>query len=413
MRALIQILLVGILGLSSRDATASRVREEFDAPNVTILSRNDLISLLANDANLAEYINHRVEATRAEFRRDATLADPVVSWGMARHASGNDFVDRAQHSFTASWELPLRGIRRIQTSVAERASRLEQAHAALEISELKQLVWKSWYLTQALQHHIELLERTENSLISFRDTLAKRVQLGVDPPYEVIRIDLWLDEVREEHWAMREALRNEGALLAHALGIDASAIVIAPIADLEEARVRQSFSLVHDAEVEVAQRIVDWTEEQRRLVSTQATPTLQLEGGAQIAMKGFGTAVLVGAGLRLPLSNRTKRSLVAADAQIQAAHTERRWAERKASLELERSSRSADRWFRTVVRLEEEVIPRAEAAMAAAEFAYFHEIIGFAELLDAFDQLSTFESQRVSAIYGLMEASADLERWRE
>jgi len=277
---------------------------------------------------------------------------------------------------------------------------------------------------QARQAFFELQRRQQDErlarenaalLAQVRDRMAKRVEVGEAPRFELVRAEA--EALAAQNALAASGLRIEDArailrrLTANALppefgvrGAEPVLPAVPPLADLQGEVVAAHPALrAYAAERERAQRRL---EQERALAAPQ--PALSFGESRDPEMR----ASTVGLTLSIPLWNRREGQVAQARAGIELVSAQLEQQRAQLLRELDSAYARLSILQRQIVTFEAGLLRSAEAALQAAEAAYRFGERGFLEVLDAQRTLRVVRGDYNQARYDRVAAWLDIERLR-
>lgn len=354
-------------------------------------------------------------AREAELGQAALRPNPTLELELENFAGGGEFsgVDGVETTLLLTQPIELgdkRERRRQSAAIALERSRAEQDLAR---SDLAARTADRFLAVLAAQKRLLL---TQSQVDLARRSLAAvedRVTAGQSPATEIHRarlavIELELEISREE--GDLAAARQE---LAGLLGVGADLCVVTgelspltapPLLEELEAGLTES----------PGQRRHQLLIEQRRremaLEQALGTPDLDLSLGGRHFNEGNDAALIAGISLPLPLFDRNQGKIAAAGHRRNQAQAEAQSSLQAARAALARAWHQAENARKRTELLDEQLVPTAEAAFAAAEYGYRAGKFPLFDVLDAQRTLIDLRQRRLNALIDGRQAHVEIER---
>lgn len=353
-----------------------------------------------------------VRAAEAGRTTARAFEDPTLSYELAAHVGGTDFVDGSQHAFLVEWEAPLRRIRRERSAAVAAEVAVTKATLLQDRAEYLDFLRELWAEAAQVSMQAEQYRRLDVHLEELAGTVRRRVAAGVAPPYDEAMLTARQRTVQTRFLERLESLVVLSMYLAELVGEPNWLPVPSPqwtsdgpglLAELE--------GVTHSPAVVLARAQAYQATVAAQQARLERTPTLVLSGGVQLATQARGTAALGGVSARLPIFGAGRGAVQKADAEREAAEQRARWEEHRA----EQAQRQlAHRWthhHRQLERLDATLIPQALQVEALARRSYIGGVVGFAELSDALEALVDAYQDRADAVQELVEIELSIRRW--
>lgn len=364
-----------------------------------------------NDAWQAQADAH-LEAAAAGRTSARSFEDPILSYEVAGHTAGVDFVDGSQHSFVIEWEAPLRRIRAERTQLVQ--AEVERAHAELAQHryELTYVAREAWLSVELAYARAAVLQHSIDHFNDIRRIIDARVERGVSSRYDATMIRTQILRLQEKLEKSLDTLAINALFVAEVLG--APGLLLFPDSDWSPPARNALEERLGDArspEVLAARADAQVARVEARLARKERTPTLGLSGGMQLATNESGRAALGGVSVRLPLFGAGRGAVRKADAEAQAATMRAEWLK-----ELERSQQNTllRRWDSLLAALQRHntiIIPNVRELEHIARRSYEGGAISYAELGSALEERMEARLERLEILEELMEEYLELHRW--
>lgn len=354
-------------------------------------------------------------AREAELGQAALRPNPTLELELENFAGSGEFsgVDGVETTLLLTQPIELgdkRERRRQSAAIALERTRAEQGIVRADLTARTAdrflavlAAQKRLLLTQS---QVDLARR---SLAAVED----RAAAGQAPATEIHRarlavIELELEISREE--GELAAARQE---LAGLLGVREDACIVAgelsplpgppPLEDLEAG--------LADSPGQRRQQLL--IEERRRELALEESlgqPDLDLSLGGRYFNEGNDGALIAGFSLPLPLFNRNQGKIAAAGHRRNQAQAEADGRLQTARAALARAWHQAENARRRTEILDEQLLPTAETAFAAAEYGYRAGKFPLFDVLDAQRTLIDLRQRRIAALIDGQQARIEIER---
>lgn len=353
-----------------------------------------------------------IRAAEAGRRSARAFEDPTLSYEVAGHVRGTDFVDGSQHAFLVEWEAPLRRIRRERTEAVAAEVAVTKAELMRDRAEYVSFLHELWAQSSQASMQVEQYRRMDAHLDELARIVDRRVEAGVVPPYDQAMLRARRTVVREHYLQRLETLVVLSMYLAELVG-EADWLPIpnpawTPNGDVLLAQLRDVRT---SPEAMLARAEAYQASVAARQARLERTPTLVLSGGLQVATHAFGTAALGGVSARLPLFGAGRGAVQKADAEREAAEQRARWAQRMAEQQQQQLAQQWAQHIRRLERIDATLIPQATQVEALARRSYAGGVVGFAELSDALQTLIDAYQERADTIEALVDLELEIRRW--
>jgi cobalt-zinc-cadmium efflux system outer membrane protein len=303
-----------------------------------------------------------------------------------------------------------------------RAPRIGAAEAGLEATTAASRAFEADLVARLRMRYFELLRReaehrnaSEDMLLmeSVRSRIAKRVETGDAPRFELIKADA--EALNAQKTAQAAGFRVEQArsLLRQAVGgalpVEFS---VAPTGVPEVPPLTGLRRQLADSNPELARARAEMVRAQKQLELQRAQrwPDLALKAAVNedpdMRASQFGVVVTV------PLWDRRRGPVGEAEAQLSRARNELEANEFALGQALEVAYQQYEIAQTQVGALESGIVRQAEAALKVAEAAYRFGERGFLEVLDAQRVFRAARSELIAARYELAAAWIEIERLR-
>lgn len=274
---------------------------------------------------------------------------------------------------------------------------------------------KAFWALLAVQRRLELLDDIIHLSEETFHTVSERVRAGKVSPVEEIRAEILLSANRIEK---ERALRTLEAARYHLASFwDSTSPLFAGVqGDLE--RVLPGIPSIEKLKLLVPQNpdIARWATE---LESRQAAieleranivPNLTVTGGYQRLNNMGDQAFTLGLSVPLPIFNRNKGNVLAAQNRLVLAQNQRRASLVQVKSDLVQNYQRLQSSYQEVTALKENIMPSALKVYEAIREGYSQGKFDYLNVLDAQTTLSQAEIQLIDALFNYHRTVADIER---
>ena len=379
----------------------------YDLPSLEALAMESSRALLA--------ARDQVSAARSAVDSAAAFPNPELEYlgGNTRARSPGVIPGSATSlTLTQPLDMPWR-----------RSARIGAAEAGLEATTASTRAFEADLVARLRARYFELLRReaelknaNEDMLLmeSVRSRIAKRVDTGDAPRFELIKADA--EALNAQKTAQAAGFRVEQArsLLRQAVGGALPAdFVLAGAASVPDvpslAGLRRQLG---DSNPELARARAEMVRAQKQLDFQRAQRWPDLALKAAVNQDPEMRASQFGVVLTVPLWDRRRGPVGEAEAQLSRARNELEANEFALGQNLEVAYQQYEIAQTQVVALESGIVRQAEAALKVAEAAYRFGERGFLEVLDAQRVYRAARSELIAARYELATSWIEIERLR-
>ncbi len=393
-------------------ARASTVEDEPTGP--LTLRRALELALAGNPAFAA--VSWRVRAAearaiQAHVRPNPELELRVEEFGGSSEASG---FGASTATLAFGQEIELGGKRAKRTRVAGLETRLAAWDYEAMRLDLITETRVAFADVLAAQQEVALARDTVDLTERTLEVVSERVEAGKVSPLEAMRSEVELSTDRVGLERARRKLRTARESLAGKWGATAPAFERADGAldELGDIPPLESLLRLANRNPDIArwQDEITLREERIGLVRANRTPNLNVSAGVQRLAEADETAFIVSVAIPLPISNRNRGAILAAERELHGVRAERRAADVKVRTALRRAYHELSSVRQEAVSLSETVLPAARRAHEAATEGYRQGKFGFLQVLGAQRTLVQVRGQRIQAVEAYHKAIAELER---
>lgn len=354
-------------------------------------------------------------AREAELGQAALRPNPTLDLELENFAGSGEFsgADGIETTLLLTQPIELGGKRERRRQSAEIALERSRAEQEIARSDLTARTADRFLAVLAAQKRLLL---TQSQVDLARRSLAAvedRVAAGQAPATEIHRARLAVIELE------LEISREEGELaaarleLAGLLGVDVDACVVAG-----ELSPLPAPPLLEDLAAELTespgqrQKQLLIEERRRELALEQAlgTPDLNLSLGGRYFNEDNDGALIAGFSLPLPLFDRNQGKIAAAGHRRNQAQAEAESSLQAARAALARAWQQLENARKRAAILDDQLLPTAEAAFAAAEYGYRAGKFPLFDVLDAQRTLIDLRQRRLAALIDDRQARIEIER---
>ncbi len=354
-------------------------------------------------------------AREAELGQAALRPNPTLELELENFAGGGEFsgVDGVETTLLLTQPIELgdkRERRRQSAEIALERTRAEQdiARAALAARTADRFLavlaaQKRLLLTQS---QVDLARR---SLAAVED----RVAAGQAPATEIHRARLTVIELELEIGRGEGELAAARQELAGLLDVGADACVVAgelsplPAPPLLE---ELAAGLTESPGQRRQQLLIEERRRELALEEALGKPDLDLSLGGRYFNEGNDAALIAGFSLPLPLFDRNQGKIAAAGHRRNQAQAEAESSLQAARAALARAWHQAENARKRTEILDEQLVPTAESAFAAAEYGYRAGKFPLFDVLDAQRTLIDLRQRRLAALIDDRQARIEIER---
>lgn len=383
-----------------------------DGVVVEYLTLADIYERLDNNEDWQRYVQTQLEAAHAARARARAFEDPTLSYDVAGHVRGNDFVDGSQHAFLIEWEAPLRRVRQRRAAVVEADVARIRQELANDREDYDQLIRVAWAGVEVALVRVALLYEAIHRIQELVDRIDKEVQHGARSPYERERIRFRIAQLAEDYEQSLDYLVLQSMYTAQLVGVDNWLPLPRKLWEPPQGDQR-AFADRRDIDPAVlqAQAEAALARAEAQQARSDRTPTVVLQGGVQVATTPNGLAGLGGISMRLPLFGAGRAAVKNADAAVAASEASAVWIKTTSMAQRDASVRDWQFHFDALRRYDRVLVPQTVALESMARTAYLGGVIGFAEFLEAVETRVETSLARISLIEQLAEQEVILQRW--
>lgn len=391
-------LLAGTLALAPATAFAEPV---------TLPEALDQASTISPRIAIAEA---QVRAAEARARQAGLPPNPEVGVEIENFAGTGAFsgLNASEVTLAVSQQLELggkRGARRALASAERDQSLLELARVRADLARDVRVAFAD---LRAAEERAVLARENARRAAQFAETAAILVDAGRDPPLRQLRAEALRAEADAEEarsfgvlLVARRSLRiligtDDDALSAS--GDDEGSIVPPPAGEISPVDVR-----IAEAARDVAQARVD-------LARSDGVPDVTVSGGVRRFSEGRETAFIAGVSMPIPIRNRNRGGVEAAQAEALAAESALLIARLDANRSIYDATITLQAAEARLTVLAGPALQQAEEAVRLASIGYNAGRFTLVELLDAQSALTTARLSLIDARLDRARAQAALTR---
>lgn len=352
----------------------------------------------------------QVRAAEARARQAGLPPNPEVGLEVENFAGTGAFsgLSAVEATLALSQRLELggkQGARRALASAERDRTLLELARTRVELTRDVRV---SFADLRAAEDRAVLARENARRAAQFAETATILVDAGRDPPLRQLRAEALLAEASAEEarsfGAMLVARRALRTLIGtdddelSAVGDATEAIPLAPSGEIFPIDVR-----IAEAEREVAQARVD-------LARSDGVPDVTVSGGVRRFSEGRETAFIAGVSMPIPIRNRNRGGVEAAQAEALAAESALLIARLDANRNIYDATIALQAADARLAVLAGPALQQAEEAVRLATIGYNAGRFTLVELLDAQSALTTARQSLIDARLDRARALAALTR---
>jgi cobalt-zinc-cadmium efflux system outer membrane protein len=364
---------------------------------------------LAHNPTLAAH--HAVSmAADAEAEQAARWNNPEISY--SRENIGNSALnglDGPTSRWQLSQELELFGARNAKREGARAEAEVVRIRTGRERQWLLADVRTAWVEVLVAQQRAAMADALRLVLGRTQETVTLQVKAGKVSPVELTRVEVAVAALERRAQQAKQTLVSARQRLAQAQGLSApdfgelssDSPTIKPLPPLESLiqAIAQSPTL---KEAEAQSRAREASVREMR-AARLSNPSISV--GHTIFEEAGESAWQVGIGVSLPLFNRNKDGIRAAEARLQESHALQKLAEQKLRGELEVLYPEVKGLEQQLTAFEKTVLPASDNVFDAVNKGYRYGKFGLLDVLDAqrtlietrfeyFDTLTEYHRQR-------------------
>ena len=362
-----------------------------------------------------EAFAYEVRAAEARVLQARALPNPELELEVEEYDRGGEGLDPAEMAVVLGQRFELGGKRRWRTRRAE----AEKEAAGWDYENKRVDVLAStaqrFVAVIAAQRRLELAKSTVGLAEETSRAVAERVKAGKEPPLQASKTTAELEMARIGVLEAENALDASRRALASAWGDEQPRFgtvegdldrVTVPVPSLDTLRAR----------LPASPGLARWASElrlQRAELSAQKAarvPDLEAFVGLQRFEEDGTDSLAFGIGLPLPLFDRNRGNIAAAEYDLAKAEAERKAAKTTLLGELAGAHADLMSAHRRVLTLRSKVVPAMQEAFEAAREGYKQGKYGFLDMLDAQRGLVEAKGALVDALADHHAAVAGIQR---
>ncbi|MBX3129829.1 MAG: TolC family protein [Polyangiaceae bacterium] len=401
---ILQVLLVGVALTVSVGGWAANA--EAPAPRGQ-LSLQQALRLLERSPWL-EVDRASEGLARAEVRGASAYPNPTLSYSGALHAHGRDTFDGSVHQLMVEQPVLLGGQRGARLRAADASVRASRARTEQSRHELAVELRRRFIEALAAEERTRILRRGAADLERVTEVVRGRFEAGDRSEYDVIRIETALltmnTNVAESDAEALAAAFDVAVLLGRA---DSAPRVIGDLLPLAPAQLGGPAGAEHPAErmaalsVDARRGALEAARRERSLVPSIAA-------GVQSTTRDYGSALVVGVALPLPLFDRAQGPIAQASAEHHLASAEQRAVRATLTTQRARARHVLTKRREALLVFEREALPRAARIRELAEESYRDGQTSVLELMDALDTVRELRLEHLERRVAVKHAEIDV-----
>ena len=399
---------------STKDISANNLNSPGESiGRLTLAEALNLV--LKNNSSLAAFAEE-IHAKDAAAQQAGLLPNPNLAVELENFAGEDELegFDSAETTIALSQLVELGGKRSKRRQVATLEKDLAGWDYQTKNFDVLASTAKTFIQVLAAQQRQTLTEELVRLSEQTFAAVAARVEAGKVPPLEQTRAQVELASARTVAYkARRELQANRGRLAAFwgVLQPEFSQAVgdlttINPVPNEED-----FYSLLkNNPDLARWDTEIDQSEATVNLASAKAIPDLTFSFGVRNFQESGSNALVAGFELPLPLFDRNQGGVREARATLEKARHERRAAEIEARADLAEAYQSLSASYAEAITLRDEILPSAQSAFEASDFAYREGKFGFLQMIDAQRTLFVFKGQYLQALATYHQSRIEVER---
>lgn len=403
-------------GDSAAEKTISAEAEsaEFHEPVGVLAVEDALSAALLRNPQLAAY-SFGVRAAEARIMQSRALPNPGVVVGVSEYDRGGAGYDSAETSLTLGQLFELGGKRRWRMRVAEAKGEL----AGWDYEEIKLAVFgetaSRFMAVAAGQERVELAKAAEVLAVKTDRAVSERVNAGKEPPFHASKSSAELGIARMEVMQAENNLKVARKRLAAMWGGRRASFEKVKV-DFEniskDVPSLESMLLKVSQNPALARQTAELRLRKAFLASEKAArvPDLHAFVGVQYFQEDSSDALSFGVGLPLPLFDRNRGNIAAAENAVRKAEEEQMAVAMRVETELSEAHSTLLSSYQRVEAVRTKVVPAMKQAFEAASEGYAQGKFGFLDMLDAQRGVVEANGLLIDALSDYHKALIDIQR---
>ncbi|MFQ5432750.1 MAG: TolC family protein [Nitrospinota bacterium] len=401
--------------IKGANMAAARTELHAQEPTGIITLREALTYGLLNNPELKAFSLEK-RAKDALALQAGFLPNPEVAVEAENLAGSGPFtgLEQTETTLQLSQLIELAGKRLKRKRVASLESDLAVWDYEVKKLDISLLIAKAFIDVLTSQRRLVLMNESTSLAGQVFNTVAQRVKAGKVSPVEEIKAGVILSTARIELNRAKRELAAAMKKLANLWGSDS------PKFESVSGKLEKLVPL--PPEKDLANRIFDNpdiarfpVEKEHRsarveLEKARKTPDLTVGGGIRSFNETNDSALVMGVSIPIPVFNRNKGEIAAAEYDLLKVREERRAVELRIKAELAESYMSLSASFVEASTLKNNVLPGAQKAFEATREGYLQGKFGFLDVLDSQRTLFEVRGQYINALASNHKAVADVER---
>jgi len=399
---------------AAKTEPAASESAEFHEPTGIPAVEDALTAALLRNPQLAAY-SFSVRAAEARVIQARALPNPEIEIGIDEYDRDGAGYDSAETSFTLGQLFELGGKRRRRMRMAEAEGELAGwDYEAMKLEVFSETAVR-FMAVAAGQRRLELAESAETLAVKTDRAVSERVKAGKEPPLQASKSAAELGIARMEVMQAENDLKVARKRLAAMWGGRQAAFekvksnfddisTDIPSLDSMLEKLPQNPALARqEAELRLSRAALS-SERAARI------PDLQVSVGLQYFQEDSTDAITFGIGLPLPLFDRNRGNITAAEHTVTKTEAERQAAITRLETELSEAHSALTSSYQRVEAVRTKVVPAMEQAFGAAHEGYRQGKFGFLDMLDAQRGLVDAKGVLIDALSDYHNALIDIQR---
>ena len=383
-------------------------------PDGTLKLEQALGAALLHNPSLVAF-SYDVRAAEARALQAGVLRNPKLEIEVEEYDRGGEEFGSAETAVVLGQVFELGGKRRWRTRVAEAEGELAGWDYESKRLDVFSETAQRFTAVIAAQERVELTDTAMGLAENTSRAVGERVKAGIEPPLQASKSEAELEMARMDAQEAAVALGVARKRLAAMWGAEADAFDTAEGSLDRDLRTVPSLETLR-ARLGANPDLARWEAELRLRSAAVASeragrvPNLEASVGYRQFEEDGTDALAFGVGIPLPLFDRNRGNITAAQHELAKAESERRATELALAAALAEAHADLSAAHQRVLTLQTRVVPTMERAYQAAHEGYRQGKFGFLDMLDA--QRGLFEARKalVDALYGYQAALIAIQR---